>query len=200
VAVSMEHVTGFALSFLRSTRQINRASRCRAREFLTAERQDPDQPADANERGHGAEHEGAANAAHPTPKRPLASPATLVAAPCPPGLPHKLSPRIGYSTRANATFAPNSTAMAVVDTRRQDVKFVPIDPMSPVRILTLSASEIDPDQATCHTKAEIGSHVAKTNTASPLVAASRMYLPWTKTCLRPAAIIDGSLLLESGCR
>ena len=61
-----------------------------------------------------------------------------------------------------------------------------------------SASETDPDEATCHTRPRFGSHVAKTNTASPLAAASRMYLPWTKTCLRPAATIDGSLLLERG--
>src|SRR5258708_40347300 len=88
--------------------------------------------------------------------------------------------------------------MAMVDKPETSVKFVPIDPMSAVRILTLSASETDPDEATCHTKLRFGSHVAKTNTANPLVAASRMYLPWTKTCLRPAAVIDASLLLD-GC-
>ena len=79
--------------------------------------------------------------------------------------------------------------MATVDSAEKIVKFVPIDPMSATRILALSASGTDPEVAICHTRPRFGSQVATMNTASPVVAASKMYLPSVKTCLSPAATI-----------
>ena len=63
--------------------------------------------------------------------------------------------------------------MAIVEIAEKIVKLVAIEPISAVRILALSANEIDPDDPICHASLALGSQVARTNIAAPTHMASK---------------------------